>query len=643
MCGISGAVGWIDTDIESALTRVNGAQRHRGPDDEGTWKTVDTSGGRGAAFAFRRLAIIDLSPDGHQPMVDRETGNVIVFNGELYNYKLLRSELAADGATFKSQSDTEVLLKGYAKWGMQVLPRLRGMFALAIWDERRRQVVLARDRLGIKPLYLCTRNTPGGRKTVFFASEVRSLLAADLAGRRLNPRAVATYVWNGFVVGPETIVEGVELLAAGSTAVVRLDGLYETHSYWKFPRHAPAPDGEERVSEALETSVRQHLVSDVPLGVFLSGGIDSSAVTALAAKTAGSGVRTFNLCFDEAQYDESRYATAVARALGTDHTEVRLSKSDFKSELGPALASIDQPTFDAINSYFVSRAVRDAGMTVALAGTGGDELFGGYSSFVDIPRARRAARALRILPRAVVGGLSQLASARMRGTAGAVAPQTRWGKLGDVLGTRGDLVGLYQTTYALFTADFAREILGARRAELEAYGLPPERAHALRRDVAGDEIFHSICVLELANFIGERLLRDTDAASMAVSLEVRVPLLDHEVVEAVATVETERRFFPLGRKQLLRKLALSSLPPEQFDRPKQGFGLPMAEWCRDVLRDEMDAAFADPAACSAVGLAHKAVSRLWTAFQAGAPGIYWSRLWSIFVLIRWCQAHRVSR
>jgi len=574
-------------------------------------------------------------------MVDPDTGNVVVFNGELYNYKDLRNELRADGLDFKSQSDTEVLLKAYAKWGLDALARLRGMFAFAIWDRSERRVVLARDRLGIKPLYLCTTGS-AEEKTLFFASELRSLLAGGVVDRRLNPHAVASYIWNGFVIGPETIIQGVQLLAAGSAAIVRSDGSLELRPYWRFPRYAPSRDGVDRLSEALQSSVRQHLVSDVPLGVFLSGGIDSSAVTAIAASASGSGIRTFNLSFDETRYDESRYAENVARSIGTEHTEVRLSQSQFKEQIDAALGSIDQPTFDAINSYFVSRAVREAGMTVALAGTGGDELFGGYSSFVDIPRARRVSKALAFLPATTVSQLSRLAG-RWDGRQERVAPQTRWGKLGDVLGTRGDIVGLYQTTYALFTSDFARQLLVEIPAELDNYGLTPARASHLRNGAKGDEILNAVSVLELSNFIGERLLRDTDSASMAVSLEVRVPLLDHEVVEAAAGVETRSRFYPLRRKELLRNLALSGLPSEQFDRPKQGFGLPMEEWCRHLMRDEMDMAFAQPSRCASLGLRHDAVSLLWRAFKAGAPGIYWSRVWSIFVLMWWCQSHGVTR
>ena len=643
MCGIAGAIGRIDAQVASALGRMHAAQKHRGPDDEGAWTSIVTQPGEGVGFSFRRLAIIDLSPDGHQPMIDPVTGNVIVFNGELYNYKALRSDLEKDGLRFKSKSDTEVLLQAYARWGMDAIRRFRGMFAFAIWDERKRHTLLARDRLGIKPLYMVTIDRPASGKVVLFASELRSLLASGLVDRRLNSDSVASYIWNGFASGPETMVVGVELLAPGAAALIRTDGSCERLRYWRLPPYKPRPDGIERLTEALETGVQQHLESDVPLGVFLSGGIDSSAITALAVKSAGAGVRTFNLAFDEAEYDESAHASAVAQSLGTAHTEVRLTQQQFKSQLDAALSSIDQPTFDAINSYFVSRAVRDAGMTVALAGTGGDELFGGYRSFAEIPRARRVSRAFTIVPEPILslaGGFARLSGpGNLRG----VGRQTRWGKLGDVLATRGDLVALYQTFYALFTKDFLNQLIDINSIVSIAHGLKQSRACELRDLVKGEEILHSISILELANFVGERLLRDTDAASMAVSLEVRVPLLDHEIVEAIAGVETKQRFFPLQSKKLLRDIALGGLNPKLFERPKRGFELPIGTWGRQALSADIEATVADRAHCESVGLDPNAVGRLWSTFKSGGRGIYWSRIWAIFVLLRWCRTNGVAR
>ena len=644
MCGIAGSIGQLDRKVIESVRRVHDWHSYRGPDDEGSWRSASSQSDRGVQFFFRRLAIIDTSSDGHQPMIDAATGNAIVFNGEIYNYRELRLELEQAGIQFQSKCDTEVLLKAYGHWGMDSLHRLRGMFAFAIWDEHRQHVVLARDRLGIKPLYLASVDRPDNEKVVIFASELRSLLASDLVDRKLNPNAVAAYVWNGFVTGPDAIVQNVKQLMPGSAAVVQLDGSMETTRYWTYPKFKPERDGVERLHDALRTSIRQHLVSDVPLGIFLSGGIDSSAIAALAVQeSAAENICTYNLSFEEADYDESMHARAVATALGTRHTEVPLLQTQFKSQLDDALSSIDQPTFDAINSYFISRAVRDAGITVALAGTGGDELFGGYGSFSDIAKARRASLALSVLPESAVRGIGNLAARSMVGKYGSVAPQTRWGKVADVLATRGSLVELYQTSYALFTQDFFAELLAFEDANETSYGLSDLRLEELRQEIRGDDVLHSVSTLHLANFLGERLLRDTDAASMAVSLEVRVPLLDNKVVEAVAAVNRQQRFQPLGKKQLLRTLALSKLDPKLFDRPKSGFNLPIELWCRQELRGELESTFSDRDLCLSVGLNPAAVERLWRAFQAHAPGIYWSRVWSLFVLLWWCRTHGVAR
>ena len=649
MCGVAGAIGSIGPEILRAVKTASEAQRHRGPDDHGLWQGA-VGDGRGALFAFRRLSIIDLSPDGHQPMVDPATGNVIIFNGEIYNFRELRRELEAlGGITFKSRSDTEVILLAYRQWGAKAIAKLRGMFALAIWDATAERVLLARDRVGIKPMYLATINRPGGSPTLLFASELRSLLATDLVERKLNPSAIGSFIWNGFVVGPETIIDGVRLLPAGTTAMVDpRSGQCEFQRYWNLPAHGPADGGQggaERLRHELHTAMRQHLISDVPLGVFLSGGVDSSAVSALAAQEVGGArIKTFNISFEEAQYDESKYAHAVAGALGAEHTEVRLTQRHFHDQLEDALHSIDQPTFDAINTYFVSRAVREAGITVALAGTGGDELFGGYRSFRDIPRAARISRQLRLVPEGALRAMAWGVARAKVGRFGKIPPQTRWGKLGDALATRGRLLDLYQVSYALFTRDYFQHLLaGNRQGDLRC-GLPMVRAQELERLSGEWPTLHGISTLEMANFIGERLLRDTDAASMAVSLEARVPLLDHQVIEAVAEMPEAERFEPLGKKRLLREAAMAGtgIDPAIFDRPKSGFVLPIEVWSREELKGEVERTLSDSDRCAACGLNPRAVSRLWQAFAGGAPGLYWSRVWALFVLLWWSREHRAS-
>ncbi|MEX2209225.1 MAG: asparagine synthase (glutamine-hydrolyzing), partial [Myxococcota bacterium] len=473
MCGIAGAVGTLDAAVLQGVRQASLRERHRGPDAEGFWASAES--GPGVALAHRRLAIIDLSEDGVQPMTDAGGNAVIVYNGEIYNYRALRAELEALGVAFKSQSDTEVLLQAYLVWGDACLERLVGMFAFALFDRRRRRVLFARDRLGIKPLYVARVQRPGGA-ALLFASELRALLASDLVERRLDPLALETCLWHGFVAGPQALARGVRRLEPGTALAVELDGL-ETREwrFWTLPRAEPRADDVEALRATLEDAVRMRLVADVPLGVFLSGGIDSSAISALAMRSAPGQLRTFNVGFEERGFDESEHARAVAGALGAAHTEVRLSQASFVARLDDAISSLDQPSFDAINTYFVSRAVREAGITVALAGTGGDELFGGYPSFVDLPRLARLSRAARVLPSGALQALARAFARWQLGAPGEVEPQVRWGKLPDALAQRGDLTALYQLACGLFTPGFLRELAPGLDWRLTELGLDPQR------------------------------------------------------------------------------------------------------------------------------------------------------------------------
>jgi asparagine synthase (glutamine-hydrolysing) len=641
MCGIAGAIGAIEDSLESSVRKMMDAQAHRGPDDSGFFRTP---AGPGVVFGFRRLSIIDLSADGHQPMIDTERQNVVVFNGEVYNYAELRKDLEVEGERFRSKSDTEVLLRACGRWGEPAITRLRGMYAFAMYDARRRRVLLVRDRLGIKPLYYATLTRPSG-KVLLFASELRALLATGLFERHLDPSGVASYLWNGFVVGPATAVRGVSLLPPGALLDISIDAPHaEPKRYWTLsnPPQLPRAQALEELDRELVTAARQHMVSDVPLGIFLSGGVDSSAVTALAVRAGNQRIKTFHIGFEEAAFNEATYARKVATTLSTEHMEFTLTQARFRKDLDQALASLDQPTFDGINTYFVSRVVREAGFTVALAGTGGDELFGGYASFRDLPRSRTVTRAARFIPAPIMGVFARIATRIRSGKAGGVPPQTRWGKLADLFATHGDPLGIYQVAYGLYT----REFLGALTSDAlrvgTENGLLPARAKELAELVGSASPLSGIGRLELALFIGERLLRDTDAASMAASVEVRVPLLDHRVVEAAHAVPDADRFLPLGKKQLLRSLAMPAIDPALFDRSKAGFELPIQLWAKDQLVGNIEAHFSDRALVERVGLKSDALGRLWQAFRAGAPGIYWSRVWAPYVLLDWCRRHDMT-
>ncbi len=644
MCGIVGLIGRLQPSHHAIIDRMNAALAHRGPDGQGVWSSPP-DGGIGCLLGHRRLAILDLSSAADQPMVDVKGGTTraIVFNGEIYNFRDLRASLERAGEHFTSSGDTAVMLRLLAREGPSAIGKLRGMFAFALWDQHTRRLLLARDPLGIKPLYVHRNPDPDGDWSLVFASEVRAILASGLLpSPRLDRRAVASILWNGFVTGAPTAIAGIEAVGPGEHWTS--DGLHppDRARFWSIPRPGgQTPATADELRDVLRDSVARHLISDVPVGVFLSGGIDSSAVASLAQRASDAPVHTFTLAFDEAEYDEGRIARDVAAAIGTEHREIRLTEQAFAAALDTAIDTIDQPTFDGLNSYYISKAVREAGLTVALLGSGGDELFGGYPTFRAVPTLQRWARRTAAIPAPLRMAAARLASRVMAGGGGAIPPQTRWAKLPDMAGAGDDLLALYQLAYALFRPSFQRDLLGGPVDAGVRYGLPAALADQLEAETDGRSPVAAIAALEQRLFLGERLLRDTDAASMAVSLETRLPLVDHVVVDTVNRLPDALRFEPLGRKALLRAVGLEGLDPALFERPKRGFVLPFDTWIRRSLGDAMNHTMRDPAAAAAIGLDGRVVSQLWDAYQAGAPGLYWSRVWILYVLIRWCQRHGV--
>jgi len=646
MCGIAGILGRIGERNRAALQRMSDAMVHRGPDGHGTWESPPDASGSGAMLTHRRLAILDLSLAGAQPMVDPVSGHVIVFNGEIYNFQELRDRLIASGQTFQSTGDTAVLLRALGAQGPDAVASLRGMFAFASWNPHRRQLLLARDPLGIKPLYIARCPNPSGEWSLAFASELRALLCSGLlGGPRLCAAAAASAVWNGFVIGPNTAVEGVESLWPGQLRVYAGNGKEEiSRDYWTVPPPDADRMDEQRLATVLEECLRSHLVSDVPLGVFLSGGVDSSAVANLAQKANQAPIHTFTLAFEEPEYNEGPIARRIAGAIGTQHREVVLTEQQVVSQLDKALDSLDQPTFDGLNSYYMSRAVRQAGFTVALVGTGGDELFGGYTSFRDLPLLQRWSRRLRWVPRNALEAGARLAVSGIQRRNGLLPPQTRWAKLPAMVRRGDDLIGLYQLAYALFLPDFQAALLGADLLDDGLVdGLPAALRARLEQETRARSPLSAISVLEQRLFLGERLLRDNDAASMAASIEQRLPLVDQVLFEAVSRMPDGARYQPLLEKAALRRIGLRGLDPGLFDRPKSGFVLPFDRWIRRGLSKAIDQTLRDPVAVSAAGLAPSAVQKLWQAFLDGGSGLYWSRVWAIYVLVRWCLRHGVRR
>jgi asparagine synthase (glutamine-hydrolysing) len=646
MCGIAGIIGRLDEHNRAALERMKNAMVHRGPDASGTWVSAPDARGWGTLLAHRRLSILDLSPAGAQPMVDPVTGHVVVFNGEIYNFGDLRRRLVAEGQTFNSSGDTAVMLRAIGLHGSGAASWLRGMFAFACWDPTQRQLLLARDPLGIKPLYLARALDPDAGWSVAFASELRALLASNLLGTpRLDPQAVASGVWNGFVVGPGTVVRGIDLLLPGQ--LIEFDGAgkeVRNEDFWTIPDRAPDPTmDEEHLASVLEEGLRLHLASDVPLAVFLSGGVDSSAMANLAQRAAQSPIHTFTLAFEEQELNEGPIARRIAAAIGTQHHEVVLTEGHFVENLEAALNSLDQPTFDGLNAYYMSHAIRAAGFTVALSGTGGDELFGGYTTYRDLPVLQRWSRRAAGIPGSLHVAAAKLASRLLSRSGKTMPPQTRWAKLPEMVRRGDDLLALYQLAYALFLPEFQRELLAPGFADALADGLPPAIRQRITAETRSRTPLSAISVMEQRLFLGERLLRDNDVASMASSLEQRVPLVDQVIFESVDRLPDRARYQPLGRKAMLRRIGLRGLDPALFERSKSGFVLPLDRWIRRGLQDAMDQTLRDPQAIAPVGLDPVAVERLWRAFLEGAPGMYWSRVWSVYVFVRWCHRNRVFR
>ena len=595
---------------------MSAALRHRGPDDEGVW--TDVSGRAG--FGNRRLAIIDLSAAGHQPMVDGAGTVALTFNGCIYNYADLRRELAASGYSFRGHSDTEVILALYLRDGAEMCRQLRGMFALAVWDGRSQTLVLARDRFGIKPLYYAVRD---GRWV--FASEIKALLASGLVQPRAKPAALAAFLRLGSVPGPMTAFEEVYELPPATVAVVDERGV-ALRRYWEIPAPgATAPDADTAVRELqdrLADAVRCHLVSDVPLGVFLSGGVDSGAIVAMMREAGHGQIRTFSITFPESALDEGPDAARVAARYGTDHTAREVRGSDVAAELDHVIAALDQPTVDGLNTYYVSRLTRESGVIVALSGLGGDELFGGYRSFQQVPRLLAWQHAAARL------GPARPALAAALG----VLPGPRSAKLREGLAAPPTIQAAYLTVRGLFSGDEISTLLAPGPLRDAGRELDAARAVGALAPALPDDPVAATAMLELRAYMHNQLLRDTDVMSMAHSLEVRVPFLDHPLVEFAAGLPAPLRTNGHPPKRLLRRALADRLPPTET--AKRGFAFPMDEWVRGALRPRVEEALREGVGSGL--LRARAVAALQARVDSGRA--HWSRLWALVVLVLWLRA-----
>jgi asparagine synthase (glutamine-hydrolysing) len=618
MCGIFGIFASNGRVFQKTLDTAVGSLTHRGPDDCGT-AIINTGDGE-LGLAHTRLSIIDLSPLGHQPMFDPATGNCIVFNGEIYNFRELRSQLEFGGTRFVSHSDTEVILAAYRTWGEDSFSKLRGMFAFALWDASRRRLMLVRDPLGIKPLYYTQSNRCFG-----FASEVRTLLNSGLIARKLDRDGLFSFLAFGSVCEPQTIVEGVFAVAPGHIAWLE-NGRLQTREFWSLPadeaEDSPSDDTIRALPSLLRDAVISHLVSDVPVGVFLSGGIDSSSLVAVM-RQAGVRPVTFSLVFREEEFNEAEHSRLIARQFSTDHHEIMVSENDALAGLPEALRSMDQPTIDGVNTWLVSAKTRAAGVKVALTGLGADEMFAGYSNFRRVPRMEKASARLAKLPPLVREPVAASIS-----LVGRTSDRNR--KLSELAAGKSEHP--YFLARSLFTPEEREALYDGDYQAAEC------KLQTLEQDLVAEanqlDSVNRVSYLESACYMRNTLLRDSDFMSMAHGLELRVPFLDRALVETCFRIPGNEKTQGGSPKGLLLKSLRTELPKEIVNRPKKGFTLPFERWLRSEMKSRVEQALRDQSMCW-TGLKPPAPSDVWQRFLRGQTS--WSRPWSLFVLQQWCE------
>ena len=630
MCGIAGIVGLnLNNGIkaDSAIQKMTDAIAHRGPNSQGIWHDDN------CYLGHRRLSIIDLSEAGNQPFVSQDGRYIMVYNGELYNYKdlkfsLQRSEFGTSQLPyfFKTNTDTEVILASYLRWGKECVNYFNGMFAFAIWDTKEQQLFIARDRMGIKPLYYQFKNN-----TLLFASEIRALLKSDLIEKKLNQKSVAVYIQYTTVHAPNTILQDVNMLLPAHTIEFNTQtNAFNISSYWNIAKFAKSKEEltyketTEKVNELLTQAVERRLVADVPFGTFLSGGIDSSAIVGLMSKVSTDKIQTFNISFDESEFSEAKYAQVIAKKFNTQHHEIKLSPDDFLKQLPEALNAIDHPSGDGPNSYIVSKATKNAGITMALSGLGGDELFAGYDIFKRFIELEKKAWLNAIPAKSIAGKLLAAKKKSIQGD-----------KTSEILNL--DTINgftAYPTNRKLFNQSDYKSLLKKQYNDSAFIqqiikNCETDKTHKLSR----------VSLFEIKTYMQNILLRDADQMSMAVALEVRVPFLDYKLVEFALSIKDDYKY-PHTSKKLLVDALGDLLPSEIVNRPKMGFVLPWKNWLKDDLKEFCEENIAQLSKLSFVN--RDAVLLVWNRFLNNDPKITWSRVWHLVVLNNWIKTNHIE-
>jgi asparagine synthase (glutamine-hydrolysing) len=564
MCGIAGILtnNGNQDHLEILTQRMQSALLHRGPDDQGIYISTD----RQAAIAHTRLSILDLTPAGHQPMSLADGRYWITFNGEIYNFRELRSTLVAQGEQFHSQTDTEIILKLYQRLGADCVHQLRGMFAFAIWDNLEKTCFIARDPLGIKPLYYWQAGT-----TLVFASELRAILATGLPTISLSMEGLYGYLVSGSVPEPQTLIEGIHCLAAGHWLRWHCGSITQSQ-YWQINFTSEAidpPEAAQKVRHALIDSIKHHFVSDVPVGIFLSGGIDSTAIVALASQTQTNQLHTYSIAVEESDWNEGDIAGKVAEHFDTNHTEYKITAALGRELFPEYLAAIDQPSIDGFNTFCVSQIAYKYGTKVVLSGLGGDELFGGYKSFQNVPQMVRLGSRLKAFhPLSTILGMALESWGN--------SPQLK--RLGDFLQRTPNSAAAYRSFRGIFSHSEASAIIKRyfpdRILPMHLRIIPSPNLSSLEDEVS---------LLEISCYMRNQLLRDSDVMSMAWGLELRVPLVDRVLLEAISSIPSTMRLAP-GKQLLIQ--AIPELPSWVVNRPKRGFLFPFEQWMAGEWRND---------------------------------------------------------
>ncbi len=627
MCGICGIISTDPRPVEPAVRAMMRAMLHRGPNDEG-FELIsmgpDDAPSPVLGLGFRRLAILDLSAAGHQPMFNERTGDCLVFNGEIYNFRQLRAQLQCEGVVFRSTSDTEVLLQALCTWGDSVVERLQGMFAFAFYHADSRRILLARDPLGIKPLYVAALPD-----RLIFASEIRSLLASGLVPKDLDLAGISGMLAYGAVQSPRTVYEHIRSFPAGhaqwiDASIAAGKPPSPPRRTWSFPRQLIADDEQRaaaNVRELLRESVMRHLVADVPVGVFLSGGIDSTVIASFA-KEYTPRITAFTVGFGVVHgVDEVEQAQATARDLGMPHIAVSLDTKNLPEKWYDWLAGMDSPSVDGFNTYVVSRRLAAEGVVVGLSGLGADELFGGYSTFRRVTRASAFLPLLRLIPqslwRQATAGLQTVFRSRSDAE-----------KFVDLIVGDTRPAGVARSLRRLLSdSQIAAMYTSTRpqRAVLEMPGIDAD----FNELISQTDAFNGVSQSEIIHYMGNTLLRDTDANSMRHSLEVRVPFLDLRLVDYVSALPGRLKNQRTG-KFLLRKALEGNIPAHVTARPKTGFSLPIGDWMRHEMRESCEAALAN--LVRRAPLDPMEVARLWQLFIARPEATGWLRPMALVAL-----------